>query len=193
MKTKIILLLVVLCFFIFINLNIEKKYLDKIQLISNGTFENISVTILLAGNNIYEDEVIKLLNSPPFFTNYDFIVCKEDSKDVIIINFNKVQSYEDYKYLKNLFMKYNGKYYDYLKVSGTYKIRTNNIASKLKNSIRDYIANKSFKVEAFENDNLFYISNNWIMPNIDDFNIAICEYPNGTYLFIGLPEIMMNY
>lgn len=185
-------------FFIFftliVNTNFEKKYLDKLLLISNGTFEKLSVTILLRGNNIYENHIVNLIKSLPFETNYNLTTFKEDFKDVIIINFNDLTDYDQYKTMKNLFSSYDGKYFDYLKISGTYKVSIlEDNFTKTKNSIKEYLKGKSFKVSEFENDNMTYINNHWVISNVEDFNIAMCNYNDGTYLYIGLPEIMMNY
>ncbi|MCL2320926.1 MAG: hypothetical protein FWC47_02335 [Oscillospiraceae bacterium] len=194
MKSKIALILIVSCFVLFINLNLEKEYLDKIQLISKGSFENLSVTVLLSGNNNYENQVMKLLNSIQFVKDYDLTSHKENLIYVTTINIDNLKSYDQYESLKDLFTRYEGKYYNYVKLSGTYKMEIpNDSYLKIKHSIMQYLKSKSVKVFEFENDNMIYINNDWIVPNIENFNIAICKYDSGTYLYIGLPEIMMNY
>ncbi len=194
MKNKLFLVFIISCFFMLKNSNLEKEYLDKLLLITNGSFENLSVTILLTGNNINESQITKLFNRLSFQLCYDLSYHKEESKNVIIININKLKNYDQYKSLKNLFLKYNGKYYDYAKVNGTYKIKISDANYlKVKDSIKQYLKSKSFKVFEFENDNMIYINNNWIVSNVENFNIAICKYNDGNYLYIGLPEIMMNY
>lgn len=181
-------------FIIIINSNLERKYLDKILLISRGTFKNLSVTILLRGNNIYENQLVSLIKSLPFETSYNLTNHEENLNNVIIISFNNLTDYDQYKSIKNLFLNYKGKYYDYLKIDGTYKISIPEYATiKIKNSLKEYLEHKSFKVLEFNNDNMIYLKNDWIMSNVEDLSVALCNYNNGTYLYIGLPEIMMNY
>ena len=195
MKNKNLLILTMFIFFIIIiNSNLERKYLDKILLISNGTFENLSVTILLRGNNIYQNQLIGLIRSLPFEISYNITSHEENLNNVIIINFINLTNYDQYKFIKDLFLTYDGKYYDYMKISGTYKISIPEYATiKTKDSLKEYLEGKSFKVLEFINDNMYYIKNDWIMSNIEGFNIALCNYDDGIYLYIGLPEIMMNY